>query len=57
VAFGVGVGAEDVFVGRDKESGSAAGGIKDRLVFLRGDDLDDEINDVTRSAKLPGIAL
>src|SRR5262249_44547298 len=57
VALGVGVGLEDVFVGRDQESGGAAGGIEDRFIFLGGNDGDDEVDDVARRAELPGVAL
>jgi nitroreductase len=57
VALGVGVGAEDVLVGGDEETGGAAGGVEDGLVFLRGEDLDHEINDVARGAELAGVAL
>ncbi len=48
---------EDVLVGRDQESGGAAGGVEHGLVLLRVHHLDDEINDVARSAELAGIAL
>ena len=57
MTLGVGVGAEDVLVGGDEESGSAARGVEDGLALLRGGDFDHEINDVTRGAELPGIAL
>ena len=51
------VGAEDVFISGDQESGGAAGGVEDGLVLLRGHDFHHEINDVAWSAKLTGIAL
>ncbi|OQB85486.1 MAG: hypothetical protein BWX86_02813 [Verrucomicrobia bacterium ADurb.Bin122] len=57
MAPGVGVGAEDVFVGGDEEAGGAAGGVEDGLALLRGDELDDEIDDVARGAELAGVAL
>jgi len=57
LAFGVGVGAEDVFVGGDGEAGGAAGGIEDGFVFARVDECDHEVDDVARGAKLAGIAL
>ena len=57
VALGVGIGAEDVLVGGDEEAGGAAGGVEDGFVFLRGENLDHEINDVARGAELACIAL
>jgi hypothetical protein len=57
VALGVGVGAQDVFVGRDQEAGGASGGVEDGLALLRGEHLDHEIDDVARRAELAGIAL
>ena len=57
VALGVSVGAEDVFIGGDKEAGGAAGGVEDGLVFLGGEDLDHEVDDVARGAELAGVAL
>ena len=57
VALGVGVGLEDVLVGRDQEAGGAAGRVEHGLGLLRVDDLDDEIDDVARGAELPGVAL
>ena len=57
VALGVGVGPEDVLVGRDQEAGGAAGGVEHGLVLLRVDDLDDEVDDVARRAELAGVAL
>jgi len=57
VALGIGVGLEDVLVGRDQESGGAASRVEHGLGLLRGDDFDHEINDVARGAELPGLAL
>ena len=57
VALGVGVGPEDVLVGRDQEPGGAAGRVEHGLGLLRVDDLDHEVDDVARGAELPGIAL
>ena len=53
----IGVGLEDVLVGRDQESGGAAGRVEHGLGLLRVDDLDHEIDDVARGAELPGVAL
>ena len=55
--FGVGVGLEDVLVGRDQEPGGAAGRVEHGLGLLRVDDRDDEVDDVARGAELPGVAL
>ena len=57
VALGVGVGFEDVLVGRNQKPGRAAGRVKHGFGLLRIDDLDHEIDDVARGAELPGIAL
>lgn len=57
VALRIRVGTEDVLVGRNKETSSTAGGVENGLGFLRGDDLDHEIDDMARGAELPGIAL
>ncbi len=57
MALGVGVGAENVLVGRDEEAGGAAGGVEDGFALQRSDDLDHEIDDVARGAELAGIAL
>ena len=57
VALGVGVGLEDVLVGRDQEPGGAAGRVEHGLGLLRVDDFDHEVDDVARGAELPGVAL
>ena len=57
LAVVAGVGSQDVLVGRNQEASGAAGRVEDRFVFLWIDDADDEVNDVSRGAKLPGIAL
>jgi len=57
VAPVIGVGLEDVLVGKDQEPGGAAGRVKHGLALLWVDDLDHEINDVARGTKLSGIAL
>ena len=57
VAPGVGVGPEDVLVGGDEESGGAAGGVEEAFLFPRGEDLDDEVDDVSGGAELAGVAL
>ena len=46
-----------MLVGRDQESGGAAGGVENRLALLGVDDGDDEVDDVARGAELPGVSL
>ena len=46
-----------MFVGRNQEPGGTAGRIEDAFVFLRIDDVDDEVDDMTRSSELPSVAL
>ena len=57
VALCIRIGAEDVLVGGDEESGGAAGGVKEDLFLPWGKDLDDEVDDVSRGAELAGISL
>ncbi len=48
---------EDVLVRGDEKTGCTAGGVKDGFVFLRVHHRNDEINNMTRGAKLSGVAL
>ena len=57
VAVGVPVGGKDVLVGGDEKPGGAAGGVEDHLVFLRINNRDYEVDDVSGSTELPGVAL
>ena len=53
----VDIGSENVLVGRDEESGGAAGRVENFFVFLRVDDCNDEVDDMARGAELPGVSL
>ena len=53
----VGVGFEDVLVGRDQKPSGTAGRVKHGLGLLWVNDLNHEINDVARGTELPGVAL
>ena len=57
VTLGICIGAEDVLVGGDEESSRTTGRIQDSFAFLWSQDGDNEINDVTGGAELPGITL
>ena len=57
VALVVGIGFANVFVGRDEEAGGAASGVEDGFVFLRVEEVDDEVDDVAGRAELAGVAL
>ena len=53
----VGIGLENVLVRRNQESGSTAGRVENLFVFLRVNNGDNEVDDMTRSAELPGVPL
>ena len=57
VTVTVGIGLDNVLVGRDQESGGSAGRVEYSLVLPGGDDLDDEVDDVARGAELAGGSL
>jgi hypothetical protein len=46
-----------MLIRRDQKSGSATSGIKHSIGFLRVNDFDNKVYDVTRGAELSGVTL